>query len=291
VKNRPASGTAKQGNDMNKILKKENLAPQVTRFRIEAALIAKKRKAGQFVIVRSHNDSERIPLTIANANANEGWIELIFQTVGSGTIRLGSLEAGESINDLVGPLGKPTHVEKFGKCLCIGGGVGIAPLYPIVSALKDAGNDVTTVIGARSKNILILEEEMRLKSDKLIVATDDGSYGVHGFVSDVFNKLIADGEKFDFAVVIGPAMMMKVTTALTVAQGIKTFASLNPIMIDGTGMCGGCRVSVFGKTQFACVDGPEFDAAGIDWDLLIKRLGSYRSFEEREREVCKIGRS
>ncbi len=276
---------------MNTILVKEQLAPQVVRFRIRAPLVAKKRKAGQFVIVRSHDDGERIPLTIANANPADGWIELIFQTVGEGTLRLASLDAGGSVHDLVGPLGKPTHVEKFGKCLCIGGGVGIAPLYPIVCALKAAGNSVTTIIGARSKDILILEEEMKKESERLFVATDDGSYGTKGFVSDVFNRLVADGESFDLAVVIGPAIMMKVTTALTVGRGIKTFASLNPIMIDGTGMCGGCRVQVFGKTCFACVDGPEFDAAGIDWDLLVKRLSSYRSFEQKAREehVCKVG--
>jgi NAD(P)H-flavin reductase len=276
---------------MNEIMKKDELAPQVTRFRIHAPLIAKKRKAGQFVIVRSHDDGERIPLTIANASSGEGWIELIFQTVGAGTIRLGSLTAGEHVNDLVGPLGKPTHIEKFGNCLCIGGGVGIAPLYPIVCSLKEAGNNVTTIIGARSKDILILEAEMKQQSDRLFVATDDGSYGTHGFVSDVFNTLVNNGEQFDFAVAIGPAIMMKVTTALTIARGIKSFASLNPIMIDGTGMCGGCRVSVFGKTCFACVDGPEFDASGIDWDLLIKRLASYRSFEQKEKDEhsCKVG--
>ena len=275
---------------MNLIIAKELLAPQVLRFRIDAPRIAKKRRAGQFVMVRSHADSERIPLTIANSDPAAGWIELIVQTVGAGTMRLAQLEAGESVNDLVGPLGKPTHIEKFGRCLCIGGGVGIAPLYPIVCALKDAGNEVITIIGARSRNILILEEEMRKKSDTLHIATDDGSYGFHGFVSDVFKQLIAEGQKFDFAIVIGPAVMMKVTAALTVAQGIKTYASLNPIMIDGTGMCGGCRVSVFNETRFACVDGPEFDAAGIDWDLLLKRLDSYREFEQaaREQHQCRL---
>lgn len=275
---------------MNTILKKEQLAPEVVRFRIEAPKIAAKRKAGQFIICRSTDNAERIPLTIANANAMEGWIELIFQVVGAGTMILSNLNENDSIYDLVGPLGKPTHIENFGNCLCIGGGVGIAPLYPIVCALKDAGNHVTTIIGARSKDILILEEEMAEKSSELHVATDDGSYGHHGFVSDVFKSLIASGKTFDLGMVIGPAIMMKVTTTLTIEQGIKTYASLNPIMIDGTGMCGGCRVTVHGKTQFGCVDGPEFDAAGIDWDLLINRLSSYREFEIRakEEEHCRL---
>ncbi len=275
---------------MNTILKKEQLAPEVVRFRIEAPKIAAKRKAGQFIICRSTNKAERIPLTIANANAQEGWIELIFQVVGAGTMILSNLNEGDTIFDLVGPLGKPTHVENFGNCLCIGGGVGIAPLYPIVSALKDAGNHVTTIIGARSKDILILEDDMKAKSSELHIATDDGSYGHHGFVSDVFNNLIAEGKTFNLAMVIGPAIMMKVTTALTIKEGIKTYASLNPIMIDGTGMCGGCRVSVHGKTKFGCVDGPEFDASGIDWDLLINRLNSYRDFEikAKEEEHCRL---
>ncbi len=275
---------------MSKILKKEQLAPQVFRFRLEASDIAKRRKAGQFIILRSAGDAERIPLTIANADADAGWIEIIYQVVGVGTSMLSQLNEGDSLADLVGPLGKPTHIEKIGRCVCIGGGVGIAPLYPIVCALKEAGNDVTTIIGARSKDILILEKEMEAGSSKLFIATDDGSFGHHGFVSDVFNDLIDEGKKFDLAVVIGPAIMMKVTTGLTVKKGIKTFASLNPIMIDGTGMCGGCRVMVHGTTKFACVDGPEFDASGIDWDLLIKRLNSYRTFEieSNEKHQCRL---
>jgi NAD(P)H-flavin reductase len=275
---------------MNRIIAGEQIGPQIFRLRIEAPVIAKKRRAGQFVMVRSHQECERIPLTIANACAKEGWIELIFQSVGMGTLKLSELKAGDSVLDLAGPLGKPTHIEKFGTCLCIGGGVGIAPLYPIVCALKEAGNEIVTIIGARNKSLLILEEEMRLQSNDLYAATDDGSYGHHGFVSDVFKKLIADGRRFNFAIVIGPAMMMKVTAALTVAQGIKTYASLNPIMIDGTGMCGGCRVSVFGRTRFACVDGPEFDAAGIDWDLLLRRLGSYKEFEQKAKQehLCRV---
>lgn len=275
---------------MNEILQKEQLSDLVWRYRLAAPRIAKKRQAGQFIILRSRENSERIPLTIANADAQEGWIEIIFQVVGKGTMELAEINQGEAILDLVGPLGQPTHIENFGKVVCIGGGVGIAPLYPIVCALKAAGNDVTTIIGARNKDLIILEEDMRRNSTTLFVATDDGSLGHHGFVSDVFNDQIAQGVKFDMAMVIGPPMMMKVTSALTVSHGIQTYASLNPIMIDGTGMCGGCRVSVHGESKFACVEGPEFDAAGIDWDELINRLGSYKVFEEREREdhQCKM---
>jgi NAD(P)H-flavin reductase len=269
---------------VSRIIKKEQLAPRVIRYRLEAPRIARKRQAGQFVIVRSHEDGERIPLTIANAEPDEGWIEIIFQVVGRGTTRLGELEEGQELIDIAGPLGRPTHIEKFGRCVCIGGGVGIAPLFPIVRALKEAGNEVTTIIGARSKELLILTDDMRDYSDRLLIATDDGSEGHHGFVSDVFTRLVDGGEAFDMAVVIGPAIMMKVTTALTVEKGIKTMASLNPIMIDGTGMCGGCRVTVHGQTKFACVDGPEFDAAGIDWSELLRRLGSYRAFEKQAHE-------
>lgn len=269
---------------MTLLMKTEQLAPEVLRYRIQAPLIAKKRKAGQFVILRSSDTAERIPLTIANGNADEGWIEIIFQIVGEGTMMLSKLKEGDSLSDLAGPLGKPTHIQNFGRCVCIGGGVGIAPLYPIVCALKEAGNNVTTIIGARSKNILILENEMKAKSDRVYDTTDDGSYGNHGFVSDVFNNLINDGEHFDYAIVIGPAIMMKVTTQLTIKAGIQTYASLNPIMIDGTGMCGGCRVTVHGKTKFGCVDGPEFDASGIDWDQLMSRLGSYKTFEHKKKE-------
>ncbi len=274
---------------MNTIVQKETIAPNTLRIRITAPRIARKRKPGQFIILRPGDRSERIPLTIADANAQEGWIELIVQVVGQGTIELSNLDEGEQVRDLAGPLGKPTHIEKFGHCVCIGGGVGIAPLYPIVCGLKEAGNTVTTIIGARNKEALILEEQMSGKSDALYVATDDGSYGHHGFVSDVFNQRIEEGDAYDFAVVIGPAIMMKITTGLTVDKGIPTMASLNPIMVDGTGMCGGCRVTVHGETKFACVDGPEFDASGIDWEELIQRLSTYRDIEEHN--TCKVRES
>jgi len=266
---------------MAKILKREQLSELVWRFRLQAPRIAKKRKAGQFIILRPTVDGERIPLTIANGDNSQGWIEIIFQVVGKSTLMLSNLPEGGEVVDLAGPLGQPTHIENFGKALCIGGGVGIAPLYPIVKALHDAGNDVTTIIGARSSDLLLLKKEMAEVSGRLEIATDDGSAGHHGFVSDVFKKLLDDGEKYDFAIVIGPVMMMKATTGFTVTAGIKTYASLNPIMIDGTGMCGGCRVTVHGETKFACVDGPEFDAVGIDWDELAKRLNSYKSFEAK----------
>jgi len=276
---------------VTKILKKEQLSETVWRFRLHAPRIAGKRRAGQFIILRPLGDSERIPLTIANADASEGWIDIIFQAVGKTTMQLRDLDEGGSVSDLVGPLGKPTHIKMFGRALCIGGGVGVAPLYPIISALFEAGNDVTTIIGARTKELVILEDDIKASCNHLLIATDDGSYGAKGFVSDVFNGLIDAGEKFDVAFVIGPVIMMKVTTALTVAAGIKTYTSLNPIMIDGTGMCGGCRVTVGGQTKFACVDGPEFDASQIVWDEMISRLNAYKSFEAQAREnyhKCKI---
>jgi ferredoxin--NADP+ reductase len=272
------------------ILKKEKLADNVWRYRLEAPRIAKKRKPGQFIILRPVQNSERVPLTIANADAEAGWIEIVFQAVGRTTLLLEELNKGDSVLDLVGPLGRPTHIENFGRCVCIGGGVGVAPLYPIARGLREAGNRITTIIGARTAGLLILRDEFDAVSDSLEVATDDGSSGTRGFVSDVFKALIARGEKFDASFVIGPVMMMKVTSQLTVQAGIKTFASLNPIMIDGTGMCGGCRVTVGGAVKFACVDGPEFDAARIDWDGLVKRLSSYRSFEQaaRDRHACRL---
>lgn len=278
---------------MTNIVKKQQLSDQVWRYTLSAPRIAKKRKAGQFIILRPVRNSERIPLTIADSDPEKGTIDIIFQVVGRTTMILAALNKGDRILDLAGPLGKPTHIEHYGKCLCIGGGVGAAPLFPIISALKNAGNDVVSIIGARSKNLVILENEIKKNSDRIFVTTDDGSYGTRGFVSDVFNELTNKGETFDAAFVIGPVIMMKVTTGLTVAAGIPTFASLNPIMIDGTGMCGGCRVTVFNQTKFACVDGPEFDAAGIDWNELIKRLNSYRMFETeaRKEHECKIERA
>jgi NAD(P)H-flavin reductase len=275
---------------MATLLNTEKLSDTVWRYRLLAPRIAKKRKAGQFVMIRPCEGGERIPLTIANADPAQGWIEIIFQVVGKSTMLLAALDKGDEVCDCAGPLGKPTHIERFGRCLCIGGGVGVAPLFPIICALHDAGNTVTCILGARNGGLLMLEDEVKAKSDRVFVCTDDGSKGTRGFVSDVFNDLVASGETFDKAFVIGPAIMMKVTSGLTLSAGIRTDVSLNPIMIDGTGMCGGCRVSVNGKTKFACVDGPEFDAAAIDWDELVKRLGSYKNFEAsaRENHTCKL---
>ncbi len=273
---------------MTEILKVEQLSEQIFRVRLDAPRIAKKRKAGQFVIIRVNEDGERVPLTIANANAEEGWIELIVQAVGESTKELSFKKVGDSIADLAGPLGMPTEVHKVGRVLCIGGGVGVAPLYPIAAAFAAAGNEVVSIIGARSQDILILEEEMKAISSELHVATDDGSSGFKGFVTDIFQKLIAEGQHFDEAVVVGPPIMMKFTSKMTVAAGIKTVASLNPIMVDGTGMCGGCRVMVDGEAKFACVDGPEFDAAKVDWDGLLNRLSGYKKIAEAHHQ-CKVG--
>jgi len=287
---------------MAEILKKEQLSGTVYRFRLNAPAIAKKRKAGQFIILRPVENSERIPLTIADACACkkcekcgefkkcDGWIEIIFQAVGKTTIQLHDLKVGENVLDLAGPLGKPAHIENFGRVLCIGGGVGAAPLYPIISSLFKAGNDVTSIIGARNSELIILEKDIAASSNRLFTATDDGSQGTKGFVSDVFKSLVESGEHFDTAFVIGPPMMMKAACNLTVSSGIKTYASLNPIMIDGTGMCGGCRVTVGGRTRFACVEGPEFDASQIEWDEMIMRLGSYKQFEAaaKENHVCRL---
>ncbi len=278
---------------MTRILDKQVLAPNIVRMRLEAPRIARKRQAGQFVILRPTTRDERLPLTIAHASAEEGWIEIIFQIVGQGTTSLAELEIGMELSDLVGPLGRPTHIELFGETLCVGGGVGAAPLHPIARALAAAGNRVTTVLGARTSELLLMQDEMREFSAELHLATDDGSVGHHGYVSEVVSKLLAEGRKFDLAVVIGPAPMMRVTSGVTVAAGIPSVVSLNPIMVDGTGMCGGCRVTVGGQTRFACVDGPEFDAAGVDWAELSKRLGSYREFEKRalERHRCNLSES
>ncbi|MDR0304115.1 MAG: sulfide/dihydroorotate dehydrogenase-like FAD/NAD-binding protein [Chitinispirillales bacterium] len=266
---------------MVKILKKDQLAETIFRLRLEAPKIAQKHKAGQFVIIRIDADGERIPLTIANADASDGWIEIIVQAVGKSTKKLMTFTENDSICDLAGPLGMPTHVEKFGKVLCVGGGLGAAPLFPIAKAMKNAQNSVSTIIGARNKDLVILQDDFDKITDNLYVTTDDGSAGTKGFAADVIKKLLSDGEKFDLTVVVGPPIMMKFTSQLTIANGIKTFVSLNPIMIDGTGMCGGCRVSVGGETKFACVDGPEFDASLVNWDELLNRLGGHEKIAHK----------
>ena len=260
---------------MNKILEARFLAPEVKLFRVEAPLIAKKRKAGQFVIIRISDVGERIPLTIADSNIEEGTITIIVQGVGKTTKALNKKEAGDYIHDVVGPLGTPSHIENFGTAVVIGGGVGTAIAYPTAKALKEAGNHTIAIIGGRSKEYVILEDELKSFSDEVYPTTDDGSYGFHGFVTDQLQQLIDNGKKIDFVLAIGPIPMMKAVGNVTKPYGIKTVVSLNPIMIDGTGMCGGCRFVYGGKTVFACVEGPEFDAHLVDFDNLMKRNRMY----------------
>ena len=267
---------------MNKIIEKEFFSKNVVKVVIEAPEIAKARKAGHFVIIRIGEKGERIPLTIAGADEKKGTITLIVQTVGVSSSKLAALEVGDEITDIVGPLGKATHIEKFGTVLCAGGGVGVAPLFPIVEALKKAGNRVITILAARSKDLILLEDQMNEHSDEVIVMTDDGSHGKKGLVTAGMEEVI-NREKVNSSFVIGPAIMMKFAALTTKKYNIPTEASLNTIMVDGTGMCGACRVSVGGKTKFVCVDGPEFDAHEVDFEEMLSRLGGYK---EQEVEAC-----
>ena len=261
----------KKGIDMYKIVEKKVLSENVKLMKIHAPLVAKKALAGQFVMLRIHEKGERIPLTIVDYDRSKGNVTIIFMEVGKTTKELGEMEVGDSILNFVGPLGKPSEIEKFGTVACIGGGVGIAPIYPIVRELKNAGNYVISILGARNEKLLILEKEIGAFSDEIYICTDDGSKGTRGFVSDVLHKLINDGKKIDIVWAIGPVIMMKVISDLTRKYNIKTIVSLNPIMVDGTGMCGSCRVTVGGETKFACVDGPEFDGHKVDFDNLLIR--------------------
>ena len=265
---------------MNKIVEKEFFSEKVVKIVVEAPEIARSRKAGNFVILRVGEKGERFPLTIAGADPEKGTITLVVQTVGVSSSKLAALEPGDFITDLVGPLGKATHVEKKGTILAAGGGVGIAPMLPIVEAFKKAGNRVISVIAARSRDLIILEEQIREWSDDVIVMTDDGSYGRQGLVTVGMEEVILR-EKIDECIVIGPAIMMKFAALLTKKYNIPTLASLNTIMVDGTGMCGACRVTVGGKTRFTCVDGPEFDAHQIDFDEMLMRMGAYRNEEKQ----------
>ncbi len=260
---------------MFEIVEKVRLSHSVALFRIKAPVIASKRKAGQFIMLRLNEYGERIPLTIVDSDPEEGTITIISQEMGKTTNMLGALEKGAGILDVVGPLGKPTHIENFGTAVCIGGGIGTAPVYPITAALKEAGNRVISVIGARTKGLLILEDEMRQKSDELFVTTDDGSYGHHGFVTQILQNLIEAETKIDIVFAIGPLSMMRAVCGLTRQHALPTIVSLNPIMVDGTGMCGSCRVTVGGKNMFACVDGPEFNGHEVDFEELIRRNRSY----------------
>ena len=277
---------------MFKIVEARFLAENIKLFEIEAPRIARKRKAGQFVIVRIHDHGERIPLTIADSDVDRGTITIIVQGVGKTTKELNLKEKGDVILDVVGPLGQPSHIEKFGTAVSIGGGVGTAIAYPTAVALKQAGNYVITINGARSRDLVILEEEMKTVSDEAYITTDDGSYGFHGFVTDKLQELIDQGKKIDFVLAIGPIPMMRAVAEVTRPHGIKTVVSLNPIMVDGTGMCGGCRVLIDGKPQFACVDGPEFDAHKVDYKNLMDRNKMYREFEQealkRFEEQCRL---
>lgn len=274
---------------MNKILAKQRLSKEVFRMEIEAPEIAEARHPGQFIILQMGGDfGERIPLTIANADPVKGSITLIFQAVGETTHRLALLEPGDTIQNLLGPLGKPTDIKKYGKVVCVGGGIGVAPLFPIVEGMKKAGNEVTVIMGARTKELLIMEEDMRAIADEVIVVTDDGSYGRKALVT-VPLKEICEEDKPDCVVIIGPPVMMKFAALTTKPYGIHTIVSLNTIMIDGTGMCGGCRVTIGGETKFVCVDGPEFDGHLVDWDNMLLRLGTYKSEEAEAHHRCHIG--
>ena len=270
---------------MYKILEKKVLSDNVKLMKIQAPLVAKKAKAGQFIILRIDENGERIPLTIADFDRKQGTITIIFMEVGKTTKKLGTLNVGDSIVNFAGPLGVPSEIKKYGTVVMIGGGVGIAPLYPVVKALKEEKNHVISILGARNKSLLMLEKEIDAYSNELFITTDDGSKGHKGFVSDILQKLIDEKPKIDMVMAIGPVIMMKVVADLTKKYDIKTLVSLNPIMVDGTGMCGGCRVSVGGETKFACVDGPEFDGHLVDFKNLMLRN---RRFVKEEDHACKI---
>jgi len=274
---------------MNRILGKRQLAAEVFELRVAAPDIARERRPGQFVILQLDSDfGERIPLTIADADPAEGSITLIFQTVGKTTHRLALLNEGDRIENLLGPLGRPTHIEKVGTVVCVGGGIGVAPLHPIVQGMRAAGNRLIVILGARNKSLLILEDRMRALADELIVCTDDGSYGRKALVTLPLKEVCERQPPPDLAVAIGPPIMMKFCAATTRPFGVPTVVSLNTIMIDGTGMCGGCRVTVGGQTRFVCVDGPEFDGHQVDFDNMMKRLGAYKRHEDQAHEECHL---
>jgi len=275
---------------MNEIINKTQFSENVVSFEIEAPRIAKARKAGHFVIVRTDDKGERIPLTISSADVEKGTITLVIQKVGVSSRKIANLEPGDFILDVVGPLGKATEIKKVGTVLACGGGVGVAPLLPIVEAMKNAGNKVISIIAARSKDLIILEEQIKLHSDEVIVMTDDGSYGNKGLITAGM-EIVLQREKADEAIVIGPAVMMKFAALTAKKYDIPTIASLNTIMVDGTGMCGACRITVGGKTRFVCVDGPEFDAHQVDFDEMLLRLNGYRDMEiKADEEYLKIGK-
>ena len=277
---------------MFEIASNERIAPLVHMLRVRAAKIARKRRAGQFVIVRVTEQCERMPLTIADSDPEAGTITLVVQTVGRSTTILCQLQAGESILDVVGPLGRPTHIENFGRVVIIGGGIGTAVALPIAGAMKAAGNQVSAIIGGRTGELVILEKEIRRIADRVMVCTDDGSYGRSGLVTDALRELLEEGQRIDLVLAVGPVPMMEAVCRMTRGPGIRTVVSLNPIMIDGTGMCGGCRVTVGGQRRFACVDGPEFDGHQVDFVELRRRLSAFRGMESQARgqfeEFCRL---
>ena len=274
---------------MNTILEKRQLSDEVFRMVIKAPLIAEERQPGQFIILQINRDfGERIPLTIADADAEKGTITIVFQTVGLTTHELANLGVGDSIETLVGPLGKPTHIENFGGVVCVGGGIGVAPMYPIAQAMKAAGNRVVIIMGARNRDLLILEDEMKVIGDELIICTDDGSYGRKALVTEPLKEICERDPPPDLVVAIGPPIMMKFCAETTRPFGVSTVVSLNTIMVDGTGMCGGCRVTVGDTTKFVCVDGPEFDGHLVDFNNMMSRLAAYREQENADHEKCHL---
>ncbi len=276
----------------HRVLSNESVSANVGKMVVEAPYIAAHRKAGQFIILRINETGERIPLTIAAADAGAGTITLYYQVVGKTTRHLKELAPGDTIQDIAGPLGHPTEIMKYGTAVCIGGGIGIAPLYPIATALGEAGNRVINIIGARNSDLLIMEEELSRAGDEIIVCTDDGSRGRKAFVTEALQEVL-EREPVNIVVAVGPVPMMKAVSEMTKPRGIKTMVSLNSIMIDGTGMCGGCRVTVAGERRFTCVDGPEFDGHQVDFSELTERLGTYRDAEkesmERFEHQCRLG--
>ncbi len=277
---------------MHAIVEKRELAPNTYLVRVQAPLIARKRKAGQFIIIMVDKQSERLPLTIVDSNPDEGTITLVFQAVGKSTMRLAKLNVGDTVSDIAGPLGQPTHIENFGLCIVVGGGYGVAPVVPIARALAEAGNRVVAINGARTAEAVILVDELEKFCERVEICTDDGTLGHHGMVTSVLEAMLAEYGNVDFVLAIGPAPMMRAVADMTRAPAIPTMVSLNPIMIDGTGMCGGCRVDVGGERKFACVDGPEFDGHLVDFDKLMARQRVYREFESEARaqyeHACKL---
>jgi ferredoxin--NADP+ reductase len=270
---------------MPKVLTNRNIAPDVFRMEVEAPDVAKYRKAGQFVMVRPSHGRERIPLTIADADSDKGTITLVYQVVGRTTAEMALIEPGGELTDIAGPLGQPTHIEKVGTVVIVGGGIGVAPSHPIAQAMRAAGNRVVSILGARTRNLLILETEMRAASDEVDIVTDDGTYGTKGFVTDALRSRLESGLKVDLVVAIGPPIMMKMVSLLTKEFDVPTLVSLNTIMVDGTGMCGGCRVTVGGEARFVCVDGPEFDGHKVDFDEMMRRQRTYVDVERASYEA------